>query len=352
MTLFTVGPVEMYPETLEVSGKQLPYFRTDSFSEITLDSEKLLKKLSFANNDSEVVFLTSSGTGAMEATVMNCFTPDEKLLIVSGGSFGERFCQIASIHKIPFDVISLEFGQVLSQEILEEYDNRGYSALLINADETSTGQLYDLKMVSDFCKKNSMFFIVDAISSFLADEINFSELSIDAMIISSQKALSLSPGLSVVIISSRINEKIQDIESGSLYFDFKDHIRNGKRGQTPFTPAVGIMLELNNMLHMIDSESIDCRIKKTKNNAQYFRNLISNLPVDLPEYPLSNAVTPIIFREPIAYSVFTRLRDEYDLVLTPSGGDLKNRMLRVSHIGNLSSKDYDRLYNALKEVLL
>lgn len=140
MKLFTIGPVEMYPETLEMSGKQLPYFRTSEFSEIMLENEVLLKESIHAPKESKVIFLTASGTAAMEAAVINCFTSDDRLLVIQGGSFGRRFSEICRIHKIPFDELILSFGEVLTKEKLEPYNKKGYSGLLVNLHETSTGQ--------------------------------------------------------------------------------------------------------------------------------------------------------------------------------------------------------------------
>lgn len=352
MKLFTVGPVQMHPGTLKISGKQLPYFRTDDFSKITLDSERLLKKFAKADDKCRVVFLTSSGTGAMEATVINCLDSRDKVLIINGGSFGSRFCQICKIHKIPYDSIDLSFGEKLTESTLKQYDGLGYTALLVNIDETSTGQFYDPVMLSDFCKKNNMLFIVDAISSFLADDLRFTKMEMDAMIISSQKALSLSPGLSMVILSKRmIDERISRIDSGSLYFDFKDHLKNGERGQTPFTPAVGILLELNGMLHEIDKIGIDESIKMTKHRADYFRSIIKDLPINIPNYPLSNAVTPIIIENGNAYDIHLKLMNDHDIVVTPNGGELKNKVLRISHLGNLNEEDYRDLVEKMKPLL-
>lgn len=352
MKLFTVGPVEMFPETLKISGKQLPYFRTDDFSKIMLDSENLLKKLSYADDDARVVFLTASGTGAMEATVINCLTKEDKILVINGGSFGKRFCEICGIHELTYTPIKLEFGMALTEEILYSYDGLGYTALLVNIDETSTGQLYNMKMLSDFCKKNNMLFIVDAISSFLADEIKMKGSCIDALIVSSQKALSLSPGLSIVILSPRmIKDRIDNIDSHSLYFDFKHHLKDGERGQTPFTPAVGTLLELNSMLHTIDEMGVEEKIRHTRENALHFRSLIKELPVSIPEFPLSNAVTPVIFNNANAYEIYTEMSNRFDIVLTPSGGNLREKILRVSHIGNLEKEDYDDLLSKLKIVL-
>ena len=350
MRLFTVGPVMMYPETLEQSGKQLPYFRTAEFSETMLDSEMILKKLLGADEQYKVAFLTASGTGAMESIVSCAFTSKDNVLVVNGGGFGKRFTEICSVHGIPFNEIVPEKNKDLDEKDYSHFDGKGYKAILVNMDETSTGQLYDIKALSRFCKKNGMYLIVDAISAFLADPINMIEDGIDAVVISSQKALALEPGISAVVLSPRLyEERILKIKSPTYYLDLEHHIYDQKRGQTPFTPAVGTLLCLNTMLHSIESQGIENKIAETAELAKYFRKGLEELGIKIPNYNLSNAVTPVLF-EGNAIEIYDTLRNVYDITVTPSGGELKECMLRVGHIGNVTKQDYDVLLSALKEI--
>ena len=352
MKLFTLGPVQMYPYTLEESAKQIPYFRTPEFSEILLECEELLKELSFAEKSARTVFLTTSGTGAMEASIINCLTKEDRALVIDGGSFGHRFVEMCRLHDIPAEVIKLKDGEVLTAEHFKKYDDAGITAVLVNIDETSTGQLYPIDIISDFCKRNgNAFLIVDAISSFLVDEYKTAEYGIDVTIISSQKALALAPGLSAVILSKRaLEERVAVIESGNMYMDFKDHLKNGDRGQTPFTPAVGVILQLHQRLMKIKEYGLNNVIADAGKLAQDFRERVTKLPVRLPEYPLSNACTPLIF-DNNAYDIYERLKNEYGLVITPNGGDLKDRIVRVGHLGNHTIDDNVELVNALTEIL-
>lgn len=355
MKLFTVGPVEMYPFTLKTAAGQIPYFRTKEFSAMMLESETLLKKQMHAPETSRLVFLTASGTGAMEATVFNLFDKNDRLLVIDGGSFGHRFAQICSLHGIPHDVLSLEFGETLTSDKLEKFSGTEYSGLLVNIHETSTGQLYDIKMLADFCRRKNMFFIVDAISAFLADDVNAEKYGIDALITSSQKGLALGPGMSFVLLSERaVRERVGKIAPPSLYLDFSDHLKNQERGQTPFTPAVRVLYELNEMLRHIeyDEGGIENRLNTIKREAEWFRNEVRGLPnVALPEYPLSNALTPLIFSGVTAGEVYEELRYKHDITLTPNGGELGKKLLRVGHIGFHPHEDQVELISALKDVL-
>ncbi len=347
--LFTIGPTQMYQSTLEVRSKVVPYFRTPEFSELMLENETLIKKLQFASDDSKTVFLTASGSGAMEATVINCFDKNDKLLIISGGTFGERFEKICEIHHIPYVALKLSEDEELKASHFDEYENKGFTGLLVNIDETYTGQLYDINIIRDYCVRNNMFLIVDAISSFLADPYEMGKNNIDATIISSQKGLCLAPGLSIITFSPRMVERIQRNNVESLYFDFKDYFLNMRRGQTPFTPAVGVCFELNDMLHKIDDQGIEGRIQEVSDRCHYFRDKIRDLPVHLPPYRLSNAITPIRFEKDIAMDFFAYLKDEKHIMVNPVGGDLGKRSIRVAHVGDLSYGDYDSLIDEIKQ---
>lgn len=349
--LFTIGPVEMFEESLEIGAKQVPYFRNEEFSNVCLSATAGLKRLLF-NENGEVLLITASGTGSMEATVMNCFTKDDRLIVIDGGSFGHRFTQICDIHEIPYTAVKVEQGETLTREMIDSaIGNDKYTGLLVNLDETSIGQLYDIKMLSALCKEKDLVFVVDAISAFLSDEVNMDKYGIDAVIISSQKALSLAPGLSIVALSEKMLGRVEKIDSKSMYFDFKDHLNNMKRGQTPFTPAVRVIIELEEAVRRFEAIGLETVISNTREIALDFRKKIKAIGLDYPKYPLSNAVTPVIFNEGNALEVYNALKDQYGFVVNPSGGENGKYMFRVAHVGNHSIADNDLLINAIREII-
>ncbi|MGI6050601.1 MAG: pyridoxal-phosphate-dependent aminotransferase family protein [Acetivibrionales bacterium] len=350
MKLFTVGPVEMFPETLNIAGKQLPYFRTQDFSDMMLEADSLLHRLTFAPSYAKTIYLTASGTGAMEATIINCFNENDKLLIVSGGTFGHRFVQICQAHRIPFTEIKLSINENLTEELLEKYDGKGYTGFIVNIHETSIGKLYPIDLISDFCIRNRLYLVVDAISSVFADEFNIEKSNIDAAIFSSQKALALSPGISFIIVSPRIiNERIKSNHKKTIYFDFNDYLLNFERGQTPFTPAVGIMLEFANMMKYIDSVGLENKINKTHALAEYFRNAATGFGFNIPRYTMSNSLTPVFF-EKDANKIYQGLGSNYGYVVNPSGGKLADKLLRIGHMGNLNENNMEDLLSAMIEI--
>ena len=350
MKHFIVGPVEMYQCTKDVYQIDYHYFRTQEFGEMVKDNLKRLSKLLGNSVENSLIYLTASGTASMEAVVENCITQNDKSLVINGGTFGKRFCQLLEFHNCNFESINLQYNEALTQKHLEQYDNKGFTTLFVNLHETSTGQLYDIKMLSDFCKKNNMFLIVDAISTFLADEYDMNKYGIDVTIISSQKGLCISPGLSFISFSQKMLNKINEFaKPKSLYFNFKDYFKNIERGQTPYTPAVFIMYELKAILDYIDQNGgKDALLKTIEDKCSYFRKGLKDLGIEIPNsYKLSNMLTPVICKNVRASELVKNLRDKYQLCVNPCGGELADKMFRVSHIGNTTIEDFKNLLDKI-----
>mgnify|MGYP002638606713 FL=1 len=351
MLNFTVGPV-MSGETVRgIGAEQVPYFRTPEFSEIMLENERLVKLFIKAEKDARVVFITGSGTSSMEATVMDVLSPDDKVLVIDGGSFGHRFVQMLELHHIPHSIIKMEFGHNIKKEQLIEFEGKGYTAFLVNIDETSTGVLYDKKLISDFCRRNNMLFVVDAISSFLADDFDMADLGVDVVIAGSQKALACPPGISLIVLSKRAQECVEEHPMKCMYLSLKEALKNGERGQTPWTPAVGILRQINARLREIESAGgVENETSKVATIATDFRKRIKDMPFEIVSESLSNCVTPLHPTTTSAYDIFTILKNEYNIWVCPNGGELQDKVFRVGHIGALTIEDNIKLVDALKDM--
>ncbi len=351
MINFTVGPVQSSDAVRAIGAKQVPYFRTDEFSKLMFENETIVKKFVNAEDGARVVFLTGSGTASMEATVMDVLSKEDKVLVVDGGSFGHRFVQMLELHEIPHEVIKMEFGKDLKEEQLEKYEGKGFSAFLVNIDETSTGVLYNKKLIGDFCKRNGLLLVVDAISSFLCDEFDMSAIGADVMITGSQKALACPPGISLVVLSKRALARVMKHPMKCMYLSLKEALSNGERGQTPWTPAVSVLIQINTRLKEIEANGgVESEIKRTESLANYFRENIKDLPFEIVSESLSNAVTPLHPKNASAYDIFLKIKNEYDMWICPNGGDLKDYIFRVGHIGFLTKSDYDKLISAFRDL--
>lgn len=354
MINFTVGPVQSCEAVHEIGAQDVPYFRTVEFSKVMLENERLMLKFSGAPEGSRVVFITGSGTASMEATIMNVLTLQDRAIIVNGGSFGARFCEICDIHDIPHDAIKLDVGRQLRMSDIDAVAaGRDHSAFIVNKHETSTGVHYDMRLISEYCKAHGLLLIVDNISSFLCDEFKMAELGADVMITGSQKALACPPGVSIIVLSPRALERVEKNNPKCIYFDLKDALANQTRGQTPFTPAVGTLLQINVRLKEIDAAGgVRAEVRRSSELAAYFRSKIKDLPLEIVSESLSNAVTPLHPTNGMsAYDIFLKLKDEYGIWVCPNGGEMKDRIFRVGHMGCLNEADYDKLVSSLKEVM-
>ena len=355
MINFTVGPVQSSEAVRAIGAENVPYFRTAEFSQVMLENEALVKKFARAEDSARAVFMTCSGSGGMETAIMNCLTPRDKALVVNGGSFGQRFVELLELHDIPFTEIRLEPGEALNPAHLALYKGQGYTAFLVNKHETSTGVHYDMDCIARFCRREGAFLIVDCISSFLADPFDMAELGADVMITGSQKALACPPGVAVMVLSERALQRVESQKCKCQYLDLKLALKNQERGQTPWTPAVGVLLQINQRLREIDAAGgVDAEVARTRGLAEYFRGKLEEhkLPFVVFSESLSNALTPLHPTTVSAHALFLKLKDEYGIWICPNGGALKDTVFRVGHIGCLTTDDYDRLiaaFNDLKE---
>ena len=250
------------------------------------------------------------------------------------------------------DDIKIDFGSCLTSQMLGEYDNKGYTAFMVNICETSSGVHYDIDLISDFCKRNNLFLVVDAVSSFLADYINMSEHGVDVVITGSQKALACPPGIAIITLSGRAVDRVNNNSCKSMYFDLKDMLLNAKRGQTPYTPAITILLQINARLNQIKNDGgVKVEIERTTNLANDFRNKIKEFPFEVRCKCLSNAVTTVHSKEILDVNLVEILKNEYDIWVSTARDDLsKDMIFRVGHMGDLSTEDNDTLIDALRDI--
>lgn len=354
MLNFTVGPVMSPPDVLEVASVSAPYFRTEEFSRTMLENEEMILACLRAPQNARCVFLTSSGTGAMEACVMNILNESDKVICINGGSFGQRFVELCKLHRHVYTELRCEFGKPLDISTLETMGGKGYTALLVNMHETSSGIRYDMGAIADFCRDNDIMLIVDAISSFIADPIDMKGLGADVILTGSQKALALQPGIAIVALSRRAIERVKRNDEKSLYFSFKAALKDMERGQTPYTPAVTVLLQLHTRLSaMKETGGFLAEQEKIHDLAEYFRNQRMDLPLDFlveDDKNRSNAVTALRSRNHKAGQIFECLKNEYGIWVCPNGGEHRDDVFRVGHIGCLAKRDYDILFQAFREI--
>lgn len=351
MLNFTVGPVQSDDVVHAIGAQDVPYFRTPEFSRLMLENERMYLELLAAPEGSRAVFVSGSGTAGMEAVVMGTLGPDDRVIVVDGGSFGHRFVELCELHGIDCEVIELAHGATLTAADLAPYEGAGCTGFVVNIHETSTGILYDKELIGSFCRRNGLFLIVDAISSFLADPLDMAALGADVVISGSQKAIACPPGVALLALSPAAIARVEAQPMRCMYLDLGLLLKNGERGQTPFTPAVGTLIQLHARLREVCEQGLDAQLERCAAQAEDFRRRAAGLPLDLRLTAPSNAVTYVGTRGVSARAVFERMKDDYGIWICPNGGADADVSFRVGHIGNLTLADNAVLVAALREVL-
>lgn len=338
-----VFPGNIEDSILQIGGKPFPYMRTEQFSELVKDSEKMLLDLMHCPSG-RVIFYTASGTGAMDAVVANYVSQCKKAFIIAGGSFGYRWKSLCEYYHCPNEVFAVPFAQDIDYAQLEEAVAASRpDVFLCQHHETSTGQLYNIERISEVCKKYGVSLVVDAISSFLSDELDMEVLGIDICITSSQKGLNIAPGLSFLFLSPKILETT--FAHRSYYFDFAENLKNLERGQTPYSPATTIFLQLHARLKIDISLGVQQIIASVRSRALYFRSLCKQNGWEMPVEVPSNCITGFFVRKN-GDILFKELLKQ-DIYIMPGGTP---GYFRVSHLGVQTTEDLEDLANRIKDI--
>jgi aspartate aminotransferase-like enzyme len=282
----------------------------------------------------------------MSAVVENYCTTKKKAFVIDGGSFGHRWFQLCEYYGVPVVDYTVPFAMDIDYADLEKrVAAEQPDVFLCQHHETSTGQLFNLKEISRICHKYNVSLVVDVISSFLAEELSMDELDIDICITSTQKGLNIPPGLSVLFFSEKLDG--YKFNHRGYYWDFEDNFSNLERGQTPFSPATILYLQLHARLKQLQAEGGERKnIEDVKHRALYFRNLCKKYGWDVPAKNPSMAVTGFQTSDTVERKVFKGLITRYDTYIMP--GSVPG-FYRVSHMGLQTDDDLEQLAERIAE---
>ena len=352
--LFTPGPTPVPDEILLEMAKPLIHHRTPQFRKILAECFSGLKELFQTKED--VMILTSSGTGAMEAAISNLLSPGEKCLVVEGGKFGERFREIAVAYGAGVTTLPVEWGKSADPTEIEAALKKepDIKAVFTTLCETSTGTHTDVKGIGEIIRQRpEVLLVVDGISSLGAVECRTDEWGVDVMISASQKAFMLPPGLAFISLSQKAWEKSAKTKTPRYYFDLVAYRKAVAKEDTPYTPALTLIIGLAGVLKMLKAEGIENIWKRHYVLAEATRQAVKALGLKLlAEHP-SNAVTAVRVPEEIDAEALTKaLRDNSGITLAGGQGKLKGKIFRISHMGWVDQYEILQAIAALELQLL
>ncbi|MBT7809186.1 alanine--glyoxylate aminotransferase family protein, partial [Candidatus Poribacteria bacterium] len=255
--LYTPGPTPVPPQATLAMAQPIDYHRGEAASAVVRRCADALKTV--FQTSSEVAILTSSGTGAMEAAVVNLLSAGDKVVVVESGKFGERWGEIADAYALDVVRIAVEWGESVGPAAVERELNRhaDVRAVFATLCETSTGALHDIRALGELARCADALLVVDAVSALGADEMRMDEWAVDALVSCSQKGLMTPPGLAFLALGPRAVEASSSAALPKFYFDYGKYMANLAKDTTPYTPAISLLYGLDVALDSMMGEGID-----------------------------------------------------------------------------------------------
>jgi aspartate aminotransferase-like enzyme len=354
-TLRIPGPTPVPPEVLAALSKPMISHRSPEFRRLLATiTERLERVLGTAN---EVLLLTASGTGGLEAAVANTISPGDPVLAVSIGHFGERFAEIAASYGAELDYLRSTPGQVADpREVARAVAAKPYRAVLVTHCETSTGALNDLAALSAAlgAATERPLLLVDGVSSLAGVPLGLADDGYDVAVTASQKAWMCPPGLCMVAVSSRGWERIETCRSPRTYLDLRAARRFAKRGETPWTPAITLLYGLDVALDMLLAEGMATVYARHERLARRFREglrAIGLAPLAAEEHASPTVTAALLPDGMRSATLIERLRTEHGIEVADGQDGLKGRALRAGHMGYVSEGGIQALLTALSAVI-
>jgi len=312
------------------------HHRSPDFLPILDSAKKGLQWIYQTKND--VLILCSTGTGGMVAAVNNFFSPGEKVLVINGGKFGERWVKIAQAYGLNIIEIPVEWGYSVDVNRVEEElkKNPDIKGVFIQASETSTGVYHDVEAVGKIVKNyEDTLFIVDSISALVAHDIKTDDWAIDVMVSGSQKGFMLPPGLAFISVSEKAWKKNEKSKMPRFYFNLKKERENLAKNQTNFTSAVSLIIGLNEALKLMQKEGLENIFRRHALLAYATREAVKEIGLNLfPKGTPSNAVTAIEAPQGIdGQVIYKTLREKHGVTAAGGQDKLKGKVFRFAHLG-------------------
>lgn len=334
--LITPGPTAVPEQVLLDMARPMIHHRTPEFEEIFKEARNGLKKV--FKTEQEPLILASSGTGAMEAAVVNTLSQGDKVLVINGGKFGERWIKICQSYGIDAESITIEWGRSVNPAEVKAFldKNPDTKAVFVQGSETSTTVYHPVKELAAITKDMpETLLVVDGITSAGVHDTRFDEWGIDILITGSQKAFMLPPGLAFIALSQKAWNMAEKSTLPKFYFNLKTELKNQLKNTTAWTAGVSLIVGLKTVISMMEKEGIDNVFARHAVNAEAARAAVKALGLKLlaEDYP-SNAATGCFLPENIDGKAFVKyLRDKCGVSLAGGQDHLAGKILRISHLG-------------------
>lgn len=351
--LLTPGPTPLPPQVCEAMARPIIHHRTPQFQEALKEATEGLKYVFQTENDCFI--LASSGTGAMEASVINLLSAADTALCVQGGKFGERWGEICRAYGITAEAIEVEWGKAASALEIEKRlkANPKIKAVFVTLCETSTGVVNDIESIGRAVKDTAAVLVVDAISGLGAIDLKTDSWFCDVVVSGSQKGLMLPPGLSFISVSPKAWKLVEESRSSRYYLDLRKAKKALDKTDTPFTPAISLVIALNEALKILKQDGLENVFLRHRKMAEATRQAMRALGLRLFANEAScDAVTAVCVPAGIDGEKLVKvMRDTHGVTIAGGQDEMKGKMFRIAHMGYIGEFDIIAGISCLEKVL-
>lgn len=347
------GPVNLHPKVMEALALPMIHHRTPEFDRILSQTLHALKEI--FHTKEHVYILTSTGSGGMEALLVNTLNSGDKVLGIDSGKFGERWCEMAKTFGADLHVIKTEWGKAVHVSDVAHFlkENPDTKIVMTQACETSTGVLHPLRELGDLIHQYpETLFLVDGITALGAIPLPMDDWLIDGLIGGSQKAFMLPTGLSFLALSKKAQKKMQTVSTPRYYFDLRKELKANQNGETFFSSNVTLIRGLNVVLQMIQKEGLQNHFLTIAHRAEFTRKFAKDLNLELFSESPSNSVTALKTPSNIdGQKIRSLLEEKYKITIMGGQDQAKGKIIRIGHMGHIHWDQMQNLITCLYQVL-
>lgn len=351
--LFTPGPTPIPPTVLEILGRPILHHRTSEFQTVLARATAALMRVFRTKHP--VLTLTASGTGGMEAAIVNLASPGDAVAVLNAGKFGERWGKVARAYGLKTFELTKRWGESFGADEVEDFLDReaaDATMLVVTHSETSTGALNDLEGIARAARERRKLVVADVVTSLAVHPVEFDTWGIDAAVSGSQKGLMLPPGVAVVALSEHAWERARTAALPRFSLDLQKARDSLNKNSTPFTPAVPLVLAMEESIRLLESEGLDAVFARHARHARACRAAIGALGLDLFAAHPSNGLTAVRAPEGRdAQEVVKALRERFGMRIAGGQEPMKGKLFRLGHMGWYRDEDVLDLVGATETVL-
>jgi aspartate aminotransferase-like enzyme len=350
--LLTPGPTPLLPQALHAMMGSDIHHRTEDFRKVYRQVLADLQHVMGTKND--VIVMVASGSGALEASIQNCFSAGDPVLVCTAGKFGERWVNLTKGWGLVPTVLKAEYGDVVSAAAVEKAlaENPGFKGVFVQASETSTGAAHDIEGMAKAVRKTNALFVVDAITGLGTMPLHIDEWGLDIVVGGSQKAFMIPPGIAFLSVSDRAWAAMDTATLPRFYFDLKRERKNAVNGESAWTPSIAILLAMGEALKYIRGLGMDKLIENAQMLAKATRAAAQTLGLELFASSPGSSVTAIKAPAGMDSGVIVKeFRNRFGAIIANGQGEMKGKIFRIAHLGYFDFADLFSVIAALEIIL-